>query len=159
MRIYILGNSGAGKTTLATHLSHEQKLPVLHLDDVFWDNTLAYGTKRAADERAQILHNFIQQKDWIVEGIYTDWVEEALVMSDRIIYLKIHPIHAQYRLIRRYFRRKKGIESGRNESFRQLLELLVWHIKNEKEIRLKQKTLIETYKEKVLVIKDLPRKS
>lgn len=38
MKIVIIGNSGSGKTWLAKNLASLITVPLIHLDDIFWDS-------------------------------------------------------------------------------------------------------------------------
>ena len=76
MKIILLGNAGAGKSTMPRNLMGSQAIPHLSLDAIAWSE----GTKRkplAASLKE--LHQFIAQNDqWIIEGCYSDLVEAAL---------------------------------------------------------------------------------
>ena len=75
MKIILLGNAGAGKSTMARRLIGSNNIPRLSLDEIAWE-----GTERkplAASLRE--LHQFIEHNDqWIIEGCYSDLVEAAL---------------------------------------------------------------------------------
>lgn len=76
MRIILLGNAGAGKTTIARHLIGSSDVPRLSLDEIAWNE----GTDRKPLEASLgELQRFIKENDeWIIEGCYGDLVEAAL---------------------------------------------------------------------------------
>jgi adenylate kinase family enzyme len=76
MRIVLLGNAGAGKSTMARRLIGDQPIPRLSLDEIAWHN----GPKRRPmDESLQVLGQFLTSNDrWVIEGCYGDLVEAAL---------------------------------------------------------------------------------
>jgi adenylate kinase family enzyme len=76
MRLILLGNAGAGKSTMARQLIGSENIPRLSLDEIAWDE----GPKRKPLERSlTLLRQFIRGKDqWIIEGCYGDLVEAAL---------------------------------------------------------------------------------
>ena len=76
MRIILLGNAGAGKSTMARRLIGKSRIPRLSLDEIAWQE----GAERKALEASLgELHRFIENNDqWIIEGCYSDLVETAL---------------------------------------------------------------------------------
>lgn len=76
MKIILLGNAGAGKSTMARQLIGSQKIGGLSLDAIAWDK----GAKRKPlEESIAALHQFMKNNDrWIIEGCYGDLVETAL---------------------------------------------------------------------------------
>ncbi len=86
MKIHIIGASGSGKSTLAGNLSKLLQIPHYDLDDIFWDNTQkTYGVTMPLVKRSRIFHSILLQDAWIIEGIYTSWIQESLQQAD-------HPI-------------------------------------------------------------------
>lgn len=76
MRIIILGNAGAGKTTMARSLIGDRNIPCLSLDAIAW--TPDIQRKPLADSISE-LYQFIDASDrWIIEGCYGDLIEAAL---------------------------------------------------------------------------------
>ncbi len=76
MRLVLLGNAGAGKSTMARRLIGSADIPRLSLDEIAWDR----GTRRKPLEQSlTLLHQFLRDhKEWIIEGCYSDLVEAAL---------------------------------------------------------------------------------
>jgi adenylate kinase family enzyme len=76
MRIILLGNAGAGKSTMARRLIGNKDVPRLPLDEIAW----AEGTTRMSlKESLRLLHEFISSNEhWVIEGCYGDLVEAAL---------------------------------------------------------------------------------
>jgi len=76
MRIILLGNAGAGKSTMARRIIGDSPIPRLSLDQIAWDE----GPKRKPLEVSlSMLSDFIQSnKKWIIEGCYGDLIEAAL---------------------------------------------------------------------------------
>lgn len=126
MKIHIIGGPGSGKTFLADNLSRQLGIPHYDLDDLQWDNTAGYGTKRDAQERDALLRQILQQEDWIIEGVYHKWCGQCFADADRIYLLEVSRCRYRTRILRRYFRRKLGLEKGKKESLRSLTALLRW---------------------------------
>lgn len=127
MKIHIFGCSGSGKTWLANKLSEEYGLLHYDLDNIFWDNTKgSYGIRMPVEKRSELLRDMLKQDSWIIEGVYYAWLCESFEQADKIIVLDIRPRVYKYRIIRRFLRRKLGIEGGKKETLKSLSELLKW---------------------------------
>ena len=76
MKVILLGNAGAGKSTMARRLIGVADIPRLSLDEIAWDK----DTKRKPlDESRSLLRQFINAKEqWVIEGCYGDIIEAAL---------------------------------------------------------------------------------
>ena len=85
MKIVLLGNAGAGKTTMAKQLMGEQAIAHLSLDQIAWNQSV---TRKPLAESITLLENFIEIHDqWIIEGCYGDLVEAALPHCDELRFL------------------------------------------------------------------------
>jgi adenylate kinase family enzyme len=83
-RIVIIGCGGAGKSTLARQLGEKLKLPVVHLDKLFWKP----GWVQVTQEEFDILHRQELAKDkWIMDGNFNRTIPERLERCDTVIYL------------------------------------------------------------------------
>lgn len=117
MRIHIFGCSGSGKTWLSNNLSVTNNIPHYDLDDIFWDNSQGtYGIKTCEEKRNQMLDDILKQNDWIIEGVYYSWLSDSFKEADRIIVINIPERIYKFRIIKRFIKRKLGIERGKKES-------------------------------------------
>lgn len=85
MKIILMGNAGAGKTTLAKGLVQVRAVPRLSLDQI----AFAGSSDRlpVADSVAEA-RRFIQDKDgWIIEGCYADIIGPLLGECDALVFL------------------------------------------------------------------------
>ena len=150
MKIHIIGGPGSGKSFLAKELSKRYGIPHYDLDDLFWDNEAGrYGTKRDPQERDAMLDRILQEKDWIIEGVYYAWCLRCFEDADKIYLLDVPRHQYRHRILRRFIRRKLALEDGKRETLKSVSELLRWadHYRehNLPEIR----RLLEAYSEKV----------
>ena len=154
MKIRIIGCSGSGKTYLAKRLSDKYSIPNFDLDDIQWDNSQnSYGVKMPIEKRNQILNNILQQSDWIIDGVYYAWVQKSFEDADVIYVLDMPKRLYRYRIIKRFIKRKVGLEKGKKETLKSVCNLLKWtntfQNTNMKEIV----EILEPHKEKVVYIK------
>ena len=85
LRTLILGNSGAGKTTLARRLAQGREVGLLSLDEVAWDPGPA---RRPLAQSLAAIDAFIAGHDeWIIEGCYGDLIEALLPRCGELIFL------------------------------------------------------------------------
>ncbi len=97
-RICIVGNGGAGKSTLAVKLGEEFKLPVCHIDKLYW---LPGWEKRPKDEYLKLLEEVVQQDRWIIDGNNKSTMPMRFKRADLIVFLDYHPFFCCYRAIKR----------------------------------------------------------
>ena len=75
-RTIIMGNSGSGKTWLASRLGRALGLAATDLDDIHWLRG-CYEEKRERSEAIQLAHAAASGQAWIVEGVY-GWLIEPI---------------------------------------------------------------------------------
>lgn len=151
MKIHIIGCSGSGKSYLAEKLSREYGIEHYDLDDLQWDNHAeSYGVKRNADERRALLNDILSKEQWIIEGVYYKWCKQCFADADRIYLLEIPKYKYRYRIVKRFIKRKLGIEKGKKETVKSLLKLLKWTDSYNQTDMAEIKKILEPYHEKVV---------
>jgi len=83
-RIVILGPCGAGKSTLARELGEVLSLPVIHLDQVFWQPGWVEPTSQEFVAR---LTSLLETPRWVSDGNFTGHPTPRLERADTIIHL------------------------------------------------------------------------
>ena len=154
MKIHIIGASGTGKTFYADKISKQYNLPHFDLDDIFWDNNaISYGTKMPIERRTELLNKILVTENWIIEGVYYKWLIDSFSSADWIFILKTSPIVFNYRIIKRFIKRKLGIQKGKKETIKSLYELLVWTNNYHKYDISKIIEFLNEYKNKTVLVK------
>ena len=127
-RIHVIGAPGSGKTTYAWRLAAARKLPLCHLDEIFHDNSGTTPRKRTESERTEMAAEFTRGKDWISEGAsFSDWVNPILKRATEIHIVSPSRTIRIWRQIKRYIRRKFGIEQTTYcETLRGLMRGIKW---------------------------------
>ena len=151
MKIHIIGGPGSGKTFLAAKLSKELGIRHYDLDELQWDNTSdSYGVKRPPDERDRLLCDVLSHKDWIIEGVYYAWCRQCFADADKIYVLRVPRHTYRYRILRRFVRRRLGLEPGKKETLKSLARLLQWADKYQNVNLAEIKKILLPYADKVI---------
>ena len=151
MKIHIIGGPGSGKTYLAEKISKELGIQHYDLDELQWDNKSDfYGVKREPDERDRLLQDVLSYNDWIIEGVYYAWCQQCFSDADKIYVLSVPRYKYRYRIIRRFVRRKLGLEQGKKETLKSLSRLLKWADKYQQVNLVEIRKLLIPYSDKVI---------
>lgn len=117
-RVLILGCCGAGKSTFARELSRHTNLPIIHLDQHYFDPN---WKEKGKDSWYQIVTNLAQQNEWIMDGNYSSSLSIRLPYADSIVYLDNGTISNLYRVVKRiikyYGRERPDAATGCKERF------------------------------------------
>ncbi len=85
-RILIIGNAGAGKTTLARLLAQKLDLPLVHLDRLFWHGNWQQQDRDTFDA---LLQAELEKPAWIIDGNFSRTLPHRLRYCDAVIYLDL----------------------------------------------------------------------
>ena len=125
-RIFIFGCSGAGKSSLARALSTELGIQHLELDQVVWKQG---WEMKSEQEWAPVVHSFMREDSWIVDGNYDAVRSELLKRATHLIWLD----PSFLRIVRNLFHRAIFYPErfhGNKESLTRLLcskeSILLW---------------------------------
>jgi adenylate kinase family enzyme len=82
MKLVLLVNAGAGKSTMGRRIIGCRQIPRLSLDEIAWGP----GAKRnPLHESLELLNDFLKTNDqWVIEGCYSDLIEAALARGTEL---------------------------------------------------------------------------
>ncbi len=106
-RIYIIGVSATGKTTLAKILAKKLKCKYYDLDDFYFKRK--YDLARTRKEMERLVKNTIKRDRWVIEGSYSmsPWVRLIAKRADQVIWIN-KPLHIlTWRIIKRALTKAK----------------------------------------------------
>lgn len=97
-RIMIIGSGGSGKSTLALRLGEILRLPVHHLDRLFWQPGWIETPK---EEWAAIQQRLCAEPEWILDGNYGGTMDLRLAACDTVIFLVLSRWHCLWQALKR----------------------------------------------------------
>lgn len=83
-KILIIGCACSGKSTLARALAEKRKLPLVHLDQLWWKSGWENVSIEEFDAR---LDRALEMESWIIDGNFSRTMPLRLARCDTIIYL------------------------------------------------------------------------
>lgn len=105
-RIVVLGCPGSGKTTYASQLGAVLRLPILSMDDLYWEPAWRRPTAEVFGQR---LAAAVRAPDWIIEGNYAEWLPARLEQAEAVIVLDVGPVVCLAGVLNREFKRALGV--------------------------------------------------
>jgi adenylate kinase family enzyme len=97
-RIMIIGSPGSGKTILAKKLATKTKLPLIHLDHLYW---LPNFKKRSDEDYLGLVMQACRHDSWIMDGNSIRQLAKRISFADTIIFLDIPRKICIWRIIKR----------------------------------------------------------
>ncbi|MBQ7890056.1 MAG: adenylate kinase [Erysipelotrichaceae bacterium] len=83
-RIIVIGCPGSGKSVFSIKLSNILQIPVIHLDNLYWNSDKTTVDNELFRSR---LTDSIQKDSWIIDGNYISTMELRLQHSDTVFFL------------------------------------------------------------------------
>lgn len=124
MKIYVIGPTGSGKTTLSEHLSKKHKIKCYELDLLVYDDEHDH-VKRPDKAREKMFNDILKKKNWIIEDVGRSKFEEGRKQADIIYYINIPKIVVYKRVITRWIKQRFGKERyNYPPTFWQLFDML-----------------------------------
>jgi adenylate kinase family enzyme len=115
MKAVIIGNSGSGKTWLATRLSGLVQSKVIHLDELFWESG-GFDRKRNPEDVLRRVAQSKERSSWIVEGVFGELAEHFLSDAGLLIWLDIEWTRCEVRLLARGSESKAHMDRAQSQA-------------------------------------------
>jgi len=93
-----MGAPGAGKSTFARKLSALTGLPVIHLDQLFWN--AGWEATPSADFREKV-ETVMSSPGWIMDGDYGGTMDLRIPVADTIVYIDMPRWLCMWRVLSR----------------------------------------------------------
>jgi adenylate kinase family enzyme len=119
----IIGNSGSGKTWLAARLAQLRGIPVIHIDDIFWEPG-GFDQRRPPEVVTSMIQEAKAKDSWIAEGVFGELAEQFFDRAECLVWLNFDWPTCQARLLKRGSESKKHM--GRTQSEQGLKNLVEW---------------------------------
>ncbi len=117
-RILIIGSCGAGKSTLSRKMSSKLNLPIIHLDQEYWQPGWEETPKSEWEDKVKQL---IKRPTYIMDGNYASTLDIRLSEADHLIFLD-YPTRISFwrvlkRIISNYGKTRSDMTEGCPERF------------------------------------------
>lgn len=97
-RILIIGCPGSGKSTFAKKLAEKTKLPLIHLDRLFWKSG---WIERSREEFDALVSDELNKDRWIIDGNYLRTLSDRMKYADTIIFFDYPTYICLWRVLKR----------------------------------------------------------
>ena len=87
-KIIVIGCPGSGKSTFSRELHEKTKIPLYHLDMLFWNADKTTVEKSVFLER---LNELLDKDEWILDGNFNSTMELRMSRCDTVIFLDYPP--------------------------------------------------------------------
>ena len=151
MRIHICGIYGSGKSTLAKILSKKFGIKSYALDDLKYE--IKYSKIRDVEERVRKLQNICNLSEWITEGTWSNYAEDAFKKADIIILMHTSKILCIYRILSRHLFRVKHKKDTLFEAIKLAKEVCKYHYTKNPVSLHAHSEIIKKYNKKYLILR------
>jgi adenylate kinase family enzyme len=102
-RVLVIGSPGSGKSTLAAAVAHRTGLPLIHLDQHYWQPGWIEPDKEAWARRVEALASGDR---WVIDGNYGATLGARLARADTVLWLDFSTRLCLWRVTRRALRHR-----------------------------------------------------
>jgi len=153
-KIHIIGGPGSGKTFCSTKIQEITNLNAYDLDKVFWDQNENAYVRSSEKFRTEKLNQVLSKESWIIEGVYYKWLADAFRDADLIVILNPSVLIRQWRIFKRFLKRKFILGQFRKETLSSFLEMYWWNQKFDNDNMLRISDFLAKHKNKIIYCKN-----
>ena len=154
-KVHIIGGSGSGKTYISQKISKNLHIERYDLDELFWDNSSgSYDTKSNINKRNENLRVILSKESWIIEGVYYSWLQDSFIKADIVFILKPNVFKRDWRIIKRFIKRKLGLLPSKRGFIKELFDLIIWNHKYDKKNLKEAEAMIDKYNFNKVIVKN-----
>jgi len=100
-RVLVIGCCGAGKSTFSRKLNALTGLPLIHLDQEYWNANWVETKKEIWEPKVKEL---VKRDTWIIDGNYGSTLDPRLERADTIFYLDFSTAKCLWRVTKRVWK-------------------------------------------------------
>jgi adenylate kinase family enzyme len=97
-RILVIGSGGSGKSTVAKEIASQLRLPLIHLDALYWQPAWRPREKDAWD---RTIRELIAAPCWVMDGNYGGTLDVRLARCDTVVFLDLPRVTCFWRVFKR----------------------------------------------------------
>ena len=140
-RILVIGCPGAGKTYFAKALSKIIGIPVIHMDNLYWNKD---KTSISKEELENKLLPYLKEDKWIIDGNYHDILKQRLEYATDVFFLNMPRETCIEGILERIDKPRDDIPWV--ETKKDAIDLIEWTIDYEVRTKADEERLLKKYK-------------
>ncbi|GAB6109826.1 P-loop NTPase family protein [Fusibacter bizertensis] len=152
-KIYIIGNVGSGKTTLAKKLSRKLDIKNYEVDNIVHRNTKLGRIKQSEEDQILEFKRINETNSWIIEGTFRPSCKYLLETADLIIFLDVSMKIRKYRIVKRFIKQQLGLEKSSYKSNLKMLKAMFRWTNDFEKTRHEFEEMLYKYESKLTIIR------
>jgi adenylate kinase family enzyme len=104
-RVLVIGSGGSGKSTVAKEVARRLRLPLVHLDALYWQPGWRATPKSAWEG---VVRQLVATPSWVMDGNYGGTLDVRLAACDTVVFLDLPRVTCLWRVLRRRLEFRRG---------------------------------------------------